>query len=357
MSYTPHNPHVAALPLSEPEHIAHEVVPGIWQLTVAIPFPLKTVNMYALVGKTGWVLVDTAIGTPGVREAMKQGLAQAGLAISQLQAIVLTHNHPDHIGLSGMLYAQQQVPIYMHPIDSSRMHAIWGEGRHEQAQSATDFFSRHGLVPSQPWYLSLSPSELHSVLDIPPATAFVPLEDGQVIELADEHYQVIWTPGHSDGQICLFRTRDGLLLSADHVLPRITPNIGLYSFAGRRNPLGDYLASLHKVEPLPAQLILPGHGTPFTTLTARIAEIIEHHQRRLQQILELLAPQPRQANQLMEQLFGARLQDDESRRLALAEVLAHLEYLCITGALAQQETEAGILYYIVSTVIPENKLL
>lgn len=344
----PHTPQTSTQSSSEPEQIAREIVPGIWQLTVAIPFPLKTVNMYALVGQRGWVLIDTAIGTPAVHEALRQGLAQAGLELAKLQAIVLTHNHPDHIGLSGTLHALNSVPIYMHPIDAEQMYTIWGEERIQQAELATNFFASHGLPPAEPWYLRLTPSMLHTVLALPPQSALVPLADGQMLELADEQYQIIWTPGHSDGQICLFRTRDGLLISADHVLPRITPNIGLYSFARQTDPLGDYLASLHKIATVPAQLILPGHGQPFTTLRARIAEIIEHHEHRLQQILVLLASQPQQANQLMEQLFNTRLRNDESRRLALAEVLAHLEYLRTKDEVKRTETEAGILYSVVS---------
>lgn len=332
---------------TSPEHSIHEVAPGIWQLTVPIPFPLKTVNMYALVDPSGWVLIDTAIGTPEVRRTLYASLQHVGLQLSMLRAIVVTHNHPDHIGLTGELHEQSGAPVYMHTLDITSLYDLWGDGAAQQVQHSLDFFALHGFQAEEPWYTQISNSERQRILTLPPREAIVELQDGQRIELAQEVYRVIWTPGHSDGQVCLFRERDGVFVSADHVLARITPNIGLYSFAGRPDPLADYIHSLHKVESLPVQLTLPGHGPVFTEPQLRIAEIIEHHQHRLQQILELLAPEPQQANQLMEQLFHTRLQDSENRRFALAEVVAHLEFLYFRGKIARQQTEAGILYSVV----------
>ncbi|WP_371876248.1 MBL fold metallo-hydrolase [Dictyobacter vulcani] len=173
-----------------------------------------------------------------------------------------------------------------------------------------------------------------------------------MVQLADETYQVLWVPGHSDGQIGLFRERDGVFLSADHVLPRITPNIGLYSPQDRPDPLEDFFQSLTKISSLPAKCILPGHGEAFTDLATRITEIMEHHQRRLTQIIDLIAKQPQSATQLTKHLFGPRLKNHEALRLAVAEILAHLEYLRLRQQLMQQQTQAGILYYVVSTTLP-----
>src|SRR5437660_12860612 len=107
---------------------------------------------------------------------------------------------------------------------------------------------------------------MRNLIHVPPQQAITHVEDGEIITLAGERYRVIWTPGHSDGHICLFRERDGVFIAADHVLPRITPNVGLYSEYDRANPLGDYLTSLRKVADLPATSVLPGHGAPFEDL-------------------------------------------------------------------------------------------
>ncbi|MBA2682653.1 MAG: MBL fold metallo-hydrolase, partial [Ktedonobacteraceae bacterium] len=177
--------------------------------------------------------------------------------------------------------------------------------------------------------------------------SFTFIEDGQELKLAGERYRILWVPGHSDGLISLYRERDGVFLASDHVLPRITPNIGLYSEKERPDPLGDYLDSLTKVKDLPASIVLPGHGDPLFNLQTRIVEIAEHHEQRLAQILALLKGKPQHAYQLTEQLFGARLKNDEARRMATAEVVAHLEYLRLRDRITREQNNDGILLYIV----------
>ncbi len=144
----------------------------------------------------------------------------------------------------------------------------------------------------------------------------------------------------------LFRERDGVFVAADHVLPRITPNIGLYSTHDRSNPLGDYLDSLRKVENLPANLVLPGHGEPFADLGGRVREILHHHDARLAQIVELLKERPQHAADLTRQMFpGRRIENHEALRMAMAEILAHLEYLRLQGQIKQQPTDEGMILY------------
>jgi glyoxylase-like metal-dependent hydrolase (beta-lactamase superfamily II) len=332
-----------------PLPVAREIVPNLWKVVLPIPFPLKTVNVYALVGKDGWALIDTGMGTPEARAAFEEWLHLSGLGIDTLRAIVLTHHHPDHVGLSGELQAQSGAPVYMHPIDEANLQVIWSGTMPQRFEHVSRFFQQHGLPPTQLWYNQIDQEVMRHLINVPPHEAFLPLEDGQDFELMGEHYRIIWTPGHADGQICLFRARDGLFLAADHVLPRITPNIGLYSDRDRINPLDDYLNSLNKVVDLPATMVLPGHGEPFTDLAGRVGEIVAHHKERLQQILDLLAVEPQNANQLTKQLFQERvLKNDEARRMAVAEVLAHLEYLRFQDKVEQYHTkDETILYTIV----------
>ena len=334
----------------QPEELipeTREVAPGIWKLTVPIPFPLKTVNMHALVGDDGlWAIVDTGMGTPDARAAFTAGLAHAGLSIDKLQAIVLTHHHPDHIGLSGELHEKSGAKVYMHPIDEESVQRIWSGTMPERFGPVSDFFTKHGLPQTSLWLNRVNREQSRRILSVPPHEAFTLVEDGEYLDLVGERYRVIWTPGHADGQICLFRERDGVFLAADHVLPRITPNIGLYSEHDRNNPLGDYLASLEKVSTLPASIVLPGHGEPFIGLAERTQEITEHHYERENRLLEMLREQPQNAYQLTEKLFhNRRLSNDETKRMAVAEVLAHLEHMRYNGRVEQQITKDGIINY------------
>ena len=305
------------------------VAPSIWRITVPIPFPLRTVNVYALVATDGWVLVDTAIGAPASRVAFHAGLHKAGLAVQNLRAIVLTHAHPDHIGLSAELHEQSGAPVYMHTLDESLLQNFWANPAVTQERDAVSlrFFAQHGFPPTPVLPHLASAETTASFVRIPPHAAFTLVEDGQQIELAHELYRIIWVPGHSDGQISLLRERDGVFLAADHVLPHITPNISLYAGSVRLNPLHDYLNLLQKVRDLPATLVLPGHLEPFVNMTERVDEISSHHEVRLQQLLDLLAVGPQHAYALTQQLFKQRLKDDTSLYMAAGEILAHLEYL------------------------------
>jgi len=331
----------------EPLPEAREVASGIWKMTVPIPFPLRVVNIYALVGVNGaWAIVDTGMGTPDARTAFAAGLEHAGLSIDKLQAIVLTHHHPDHIGLSGELHEQSGAKVYMHPIDEASVQFIWSGTMPERFGHVSDFFTKHGLRQTSLWLNRVDRAESRRILSVPPHEAFTLIEDGAYLDLVGERYRVIWTPGHADGQICLFRERDGAFLAADHVLPRITPNIGLYSAHDRENPLGDYLASLAKVSTLPASIVLPGHGDPFTGLAERTQEITAHHYDRENQLLTMLKERPQHAYDLTLELFRNRhLNSDEMKRMAVAEVLAHLEHMRYNGRVEQAKTDEGIILY------------
>ncbi len=330
----------------EPLPEAREVVSGIWKITMPIPFPLRTVNVHALVGPDGWVLVDAGMGTPDAREAFAAGLERAGLSVANLRAIVLTHHHPDHIGLSGELQAQSGARVYMHPIDERSVRIIAEGTMLKRFGRVSSFFKQHGLEGTDLWYTQTDPKTMRSILNVPPHEAFTLVEDGDVVELAGENYRVFWVPGHSDGQVVFFRERDGIFLAADHVLPRITPNVGLYSEGDRMNPLADYLDSLRKVEDLSASLVLPGHGEPFEGLGTRVREILHHHDERLAQLVTLVKERPQHAADLTRQMFpNRRLENHEMLRMAVAEILAHLEYLRFVGQVEQHRTEEGIILY------------
>lgn len=331
----------------EPLPEAREIVDGIWKITTPIPFPLRTVNIYALVGKDGWAMVDTSMGTPDTREALWKGLERAGLSLDNLRTIVLTHHHPDHVGLSGELQERSGANVFMHPIDEAAIRVIWAGKMPERFGRVSDFFGQHGMPHTDFWFTQVEPDVMRNLIRVPPHEVFTLVNDGEVITIAGDEYRVIWTPGHSDGQICLLRERDGVFLAADHVLPRITPNIGLYSEKDRPNPLGDYLASLAKVADLPASIILPGHGEPFTGLSERTAEITRHHYEREKQILALLDEEPQHAYRVAEQLFSHRWSNSEARRMAVAETLSHLEHLRYSGQVEQHRTNDGLLLYSV----------
>src|SRR5437764_14971172 len=156
---------------AEPLPVAREVAPSAWKITIPIPFPLRTVNMYALVGEEGWALVDAGMGTPEARAALAAGLQYAGLSMSKLQAIILTHHHPDHVGLSGELQEQSGAKVYMHPIDEASIQVIWAGAMPQKFGRVSRFLLQHGLPPSELWFTQVDPEAMRDIIRVPPHDA------------------------------------------------------------------------------------------------------------------------------------------------------------------------------------------
>jgi len=153
----------------------------------------------------------------------------------------------------------------------------------------------------------------------------VPVDDGATVDLGGREARVRWTPGHTDHHAVLVDERDGILFSGDHVLPRITSNVGLYPYT-RDDPLGDFLDALRRVRGLAVTRVLPAHGEPFDDLAGRVDEILAHHDARLDAVLAAVGGRERTAYAVARDLFPV-LRSAHEERFALAETLAHLRYL------------------------------
>ncbi len=185
--------------------------------------------------------------------------------------------------------------------------------------------------------------------------AFVPdraLRDGDRLDLGRFSFTVLWCPGHAPGEVCLYDERAGLLIAGDHVLPGISPNVGIYA-PEDADPLGDYLAALARVRDLPVGLVLPGHGEPFTGLAARVDAIATHHAARLTEIGGALGDEAITAYDLCARLrwAGGRARWADlppfQHALALAETIAHLELLRRRGR-ARREEDGGTIRYAIA---------
>ncbi|HEV3265506.1 MAG TPA: MBL fold metallo-hydrolase, partial [Acidimicrobiales bacterium] len=174
-------------------------------------------------------------------------------------------------------------------------------------------------------------------------------EDGKSVELPGWSLRTIWTPGHSPGHTCFYSEDRRLLLSGDHVLPRITPNISVHT-QGPSNPLGDFLASLLKVQNLGAEEVLPGHEYRFSDLAGRLDELIQHHADRLDEIEHVLADHPGStAWDITLRLHWSRPWDQiESfmQRSANGETLAHCVLLELHDRIRREGTEPSRFFLI-----------
>lgn len=331
-----------------------QIEPGIWRIPLPLPFALRSANVYLISGDGEHVLVDCGLGTRAGEAALRAGLTWAGVGVDEITTLVLTHAHPDHVGLAGPIHAASGARVRLLAEEAERIYGVWGDPRMTALHRADEMYAAHGMPAADLEQTDHSNRSIARAIHLAPASAVAPLEDGQMVRLAGATFRTLWTPGHSDHHLCLLR-EDGLLIAGDHVLPRITPNIGVYPNA-RPNPLRDYRESLGRVRGLPVRLALPGHGRPFADWAGRVDEILAHHEARADQTLVALAQRPAGADAytLASDLFGSRLHGADDHRFALVETLAHLEDLREQGQVERSERGGHVSYAIAAVVRAER---
>lgn len=307
-----------------------EVSPGIYRITIPAPDdPQRRINVYAFTSNYGLRLVDCGWDTPEAYETLRSELADIGAEIRDIREIVLTHTHPDHYGLATRLIAESGAHLYMH-----HMEADSTDGRRKDLQVLTSEINEWMKVNGVPVEESEAMSEgLRTFTEWPDTPVpDVRLSGGEQLEWGDRALDVLWAPGHSAGLICLIDRTAGVLLSSDHVLEHITPHVGQF---GQRSGdvLGEYLQSLQVMNDLECALVLPGHGDPFWNLQTRVGELIRHHHLRLDQMAEVLSQGPCTPYTVAKSVKWRGSNDGWQkltpfhRRMALAETIAHLDYL------------------------------
>jgi glyoxylase-like metal-dependent hydrolase (beta-lactamase superfamily II) len=330
------------------------VRPGLWSVPVPIPInPLRYVLVYVFeLADGGVALVDAGWDTDEAWEALTDGLTTLGASVVDVRGVVVTHIHPDHYGLAGRVRDASGAWVGLHPADASLLRER--------------YVDVDGLIASMRRLLALSGVPAATLPDLSEASmqirAFVSmappdvlLEDGQSVAFPGWDLRTIWTPGHSPGHICLYSDERRLLLSGDHVLPRITPNISFHS-QQVPNPLGDYLDSLARMRLLEPDEVLPGHEYRFRDLPSRLAEIEHHHAARLAAIEALIAERPGStAWELTTSREWSRPWEDVPafmRRAANGETLAHLALLERRGRI-RREPGTIARFYVEDASSPE----
>jgi len=306
-----------------------ELAGGIRRLTFPLPLGIRHVHCYVLPGPDGWTLVDTGLGLPDASARWERVLAELDAPISR---ILVTHFHPDHVGGGEDAQALTGATVLQGRRDYEQCLRVWGS--EDWSERLADYLRAHGLP--QP----VADELRQESRTFAPFIRFA--RDPQLLGEGDEvdGWRVVELPGHADGHICLLR--DGVLVAGDHLLGVITPTVGLYP-ESRPDPLADYQASLRRTIELAPEVALPGHGDAVTDPVTRAHEILEHHERRLDETTAALGPKARNAYEVSVALFGTSL-DASGRRFALAETLAHLERLVQEGRAARTGDDRNVSY-------------
>lgn len=321
---------------------------GVYKIRIPLTgSPLGWVNGYVLKADDGFVLVDCGWDMPDALEALRKGLEDLGIKLEDLRTLVITHNHPDHYGLAGRLVKLASCGLVMHHLD-----AVHIESRYVDMDALEAEMERwlriHG-APREELLTMVRGS--HAILErINIAKPDIEVQGGERIAAGPLEWQVIWTPGHSVGHICLYEPRLKAFMSGDHILNPISPSIGLHA-QSMGNPLSDYLNSLDSIRDLDVETVLPAHGDQFIGFRERIDELVEHHEERLQEIVGILSRGGEQtayevASRMTWNLEGSFNQwPPFMRRMATMEALAHLELLVSRRVLRRDTADGALVRY------------
>lgn len=323
---------------------------GVYWIRMPLPFVLDHINLWLLRdridGRDGWTIVDCGVARPEVK-ALWDRIFEEKLEGLPVLRVIVTHMHPDHVGLAGWICERWKSPLWMSMTDYfvARHWAQPDSGDHSgggpNGEAAVVHFSRHGMQDPESLEQIRQRAGYYTSLVEPLPGSFRRLIHGDRITIGGREWRVIVGYGHAPEHVSLYCDDLGVLISGDMVLPRISTNVSVFHFEPEANPLPLYLDSLDRYADLPEDtLILPSHGKPFRGLHERIRQQHEHHAERLAEVVEACA-EPLSAADVVPVLFHRKL-DLHQLTFAMGEALAHLHALYFEGRLTRSMGADGI---------------
>jgi glyoxylase-like metal-dependent hydrolase (beta-lactamase superfamily II) len=329
-----------------------EVAPGIRWIRMGLPFALDHINLWLLRDRQpdvhgnlvdGWTVVDCCIDSATTRAQWEQVFANCLEGLPVLRVIV-THMHPDHIGLAHWICERWQVRLWISATDyhTARVAVYDRDGFGGEANA--DFYALHGMRDEE--FLQHVRTRVSYFSTLVPAlpSAYRRLLDGGTVDIGGRAWQCISGYGHAPEHIALHCPELGILLSGDMVLPRISTNVSVHATEPEADSLRLFLTSLSKYLDLPLNtLVLPSHGKPFTGLHQRIQQLEDHHRDRLKDIMDADAASATglSAADILPILFKRTL-DAHQMTFAMGEALAHLHYLWLGGQMDRWLDSDGV---------------
>jgi glyoxylase-like metal-dependent hydrolase (beta-lactamase superfamily II) len=319
-----------------------QLADGVGWARLPVPGSLKHINVWVLEDGDALTLVDTGLDIPLSREAWELLLA-GPLAGRRIGRIIVTHFHPDHIGLAGWLTERFDVKLWMTRAEWLFARMLTADVREAPPREAIAYWRMAGWNEARIAAETAKGWGRFSSVVSPVPPSFVRIEDGDMLRIGARDWRVVTGSGHCPEHACLVDEASGLMIAGDQVLPRITSNVSLSLSEPEADPLGDWLSSIEKLKALPdSLLVLPSHGEPFTGLHARLDALAAGHRDRLEALHRHLA-EPKRAVDCFGILFGRRI-DDSLIGLATGEAMAHLRRLEVEGKAGREEVD-GVRWY------------
>ena len=309
-----------------------EVAPGVRWVRMPLPFSLKWINLWLLEDGDGWTLVDTGIQTSETKSHWRTifgaDLASGGLGGKPIRRVIVTHMHPDHVGLAGWITRKFQCDLWMSRLEYITCRMLVADTGREAPEAGVKFYRAAGWEQEDlDRYVDRFGGFGKAVSQLP--DAYQRLSDGQELTIGGRTWRIVTGSGHCPEHACLWCPELNVFISGDQILPKISSNVSVFPTEPNADPLSDWLNSCEKLKAmLPADvLVLPAHNEPFKGAHKRLQALVEGHELAMRRILERL-DQPRRALDLFVAVF-ARTIDKDNLGMATGETIAHLN--CLVG--------------------------
>lgn len=330
-------------PFPEPPAVgqALAVADGVYWLRMALPLALDHINLYLLEANDGWYVVDTGMALDASKDAWEQvfsGFMQG----KPLLGVIVTHMHPDHVGLAGWLCERFKVPLMMSQAEyfAARCYSVPPA---EVSWATKNFFHSIGMDEA---FIDTLKRRMRGfgVMMSPMPGSYQRLQDGEQLSLGKHTWRVMVGSGHSPEHACLYNEALGVLLSGDQVIAGITSNVSVMATEPEANPLEAWLASHHRFMQLPADtLVCPAHNRPFTGLHLRLQQLLDHHEERML-ALEEACVEPKGVLELLPVMFDRELGEGVIT-MAIGECLSHLHLLMKRQRIARERGDGNVYRY------------
>lgn len=314
------------------------VADGIYWLRMPLPLALDHINLYLIDEGDSWTLIDTGMNTGETKKVWEQ-LFETQFVAKPLKQLIVTHMHPDHVGLAGWLCERWHCPMYMTQIEYFAVRAY--AGNNPVTWQTEGYYRKAGLGDDYVEFMHKRPPFGNLVHTMP--GSFVRLFDGQVLQLGGSEWRVIVGAGHSFAHASLYNEERRIMLAGDQIIASISSNVGVTATEPGASPLHEWYESLDRLRNLHEEtLVLPAHKKPFSGLHARVDELFRHHEHQLQVVL-FECREPKTPLELLKPMFGRDIGFYEMS-LAIGECMAHLKMLLARGQI-EIIVENGVDYY------------
>jgi len=323
---------------------ALEVTPGVLWIRMPLPFTLAHINLWAIADGERWALVDSGLRSPETAEAWRR-LRDGALGGRGVSRVIVTHMHPDHVGMAGWITRRAGCQLWMTRLEYLTCRVLVADSGREPPEDGIRFYRRAGwdddAIEHYRTRFGAFGRHTHALPD-----SYRRIRDGEILRIGGHDWEVVVGSGHSPEHACLYCPALRLLVSGDQVLPRISSNVSVFPTEPDADPLGDWLGSIERIRTrVPDDvLVLPAHNLPFRGLHARLDDLRDGHLEGLARLRERLA-EPRRVIDLFPALFARPIDDPHLLGMATGETLAHLNRLLAQGEAQWDDDADGVAWY------------